>query len=168
MTTLCRRVSIVVPAALLLAGMMPIAALGQQNEAAAPAASASTCTPTTLRYITSTTPISTRSTTPVNVRESTLTFVQGGTQASCVIVSFSAVSAVAQFEVMSVQAVLDNQICNPGISAFQSTPVFTARSMTFVCIVVQPGKHTVKMQFRSANRDPVFLDRRTLIVQYVK
>jgi hypothetical protein len=168
MRTKCRRVAIASLTALLLA--TPLAAQTQRSETPSPPSAATgACPPTTQKFITSDLPVATRSTTPINVRESGLAFVQGGTQGSCVIVSFSAVAAVAQGDVMSVQAVLDGEFsCNPGIIPFQSTPVFTARAMKFVCLLVQPGRHTLRMQFRSANGGLVSLDRRTMIVEHVQ
>jgi|GEM_PF-4625333 len=116
---------------------------------------------------------STTSVVLVDVPESSVRFVQGGTQARCVVVSFSAEAAAAPNDLMVVQAVLDGTIvCQPGSNFFvRSNATATdvaARTMNFVCAEVTPGAHKLKLQFRSRSGGVVQLGFRTLVVHYFK
>ena len=169
---------LIAAAGLLLALGTPTAATAQspqQNSAAQPLATVSGgCAPTALRYVTVTTGITTTSTSFVTVSGTTINFVQGGTTAKCVIVSFSAMADAVASNVMIVQAVLDGNTiipCQPGATdfaaSFATATPRSAHTMNFVCPNVAPGNHSIKMQYVSVYGGAVSLDHRTMIVHYV-
>jgi hypothetical protein len=117
----------------------------------------------------------TTSTSYVDVADSGITFKQGGTKNSCVIVSLSSEASAAANTTMEVQAVIDKGaiICQPGPGNFFVTSNATAtgladRAMNYVCNGVAPGGHVAKLQFLSSNGGSVELDYRTVIVHYLK
>ena len=135
------------------------------------------CVPTATRYKVG--GANTQSTTTgefENVIDTGIVFVQGGTNPSCVVISFSAEARIPASAPTSmlVRPVLDGTtFCDPGFVFFVEAPTAAgmpgaARAMTFVCEDVMPGRHTIKMQFRSTNAVSVTLGARTTVVHFVR
>jgi hypothetical protein len=135
-------------AALLFAALTPATAL------AAPVGG--TCSPTKLKYLASALETASNSTTAfANIPEASVTFAQGGTKPSCVIVRFSArthTDSSPANNVVVIRAFLDNTTAalpaEVGYSGDDGT-VFRAHSFEFIFPSVAPGVHTVRMQFRN-------------------
>jgi hypothetical protein len=149
-----------------------LCALFPASVAAAPVAKG-TCQPTAVGYIVSRTSVTTTSTTLVPVAETRVNFTQGGSKASCVIVSFSAGADNAGSETSYVSAILDNKTeCNPADDFFVSNnaaaPGLRKNAMSYVCPSVAPGPHFAAMYYRSAGGQSVTLYFRTTLVHYVK
>jgi hypothetical protein len=113
----------------------------------------------------------------VNVKDATISFVQGGANASCVIVTFSASAATDWDVAMHIRAQLDGTtVCNPPDpswvqTSFQNSYGPNACTMTYVCSNVAPGPHTIRMQFRKSGviaERGVRVYERTLRVDYIK
>jgi hypothetical protein len=151
-------------AALLIAAITP--------EPAPAAATTVACNPVKLRMIASDSPnVSTDLTTFKTLSEATVSFTQGGTAASCVVVRFSAESFVTSFNgIVFVRAFLDNTTAAvPGEVQFSGDDGnrYRAHSYDFIFPSVAPGAHVLRMQFRSGTGgDTVFIKRRTTIVQH--
>jgi hypothetical protein len=165
-----RTISLAGGAALLLS-VPSIAGKAEHDASSRAAVAFGGCTPNAVKFKVSTLFQSTTSTSPVDVSETTLNFGQGGTSASCAIVSFSSEASAAANEVMLVDAVLDGStICSPGGNFFvRSNSVATDladRAMNYVCPDVAPGKHSVKIQFRSGGGGQVALDFRTTLAHF--
>jgi hypothetical protein len=90
----------------------------------------------------------------------------------CVVVTFSAMAfaSAATGELLSVQAVLDGAtLAQPGVVQLvaQSNSLADAHTMTFVFPSVDPGNHTIEMQFKSRfNGQSVTLNKWTMTVQF--
>ncbi len=95
---------------------------------------------------------STNSSTFVDVAGSDVSFNIGGSNNTCIIVSFSAQGFAPSGRLMHVRALRDGSIESVD-SAIQfvaeSTTFSDAHAYNFVFTNVPPGAHTVKMQFRS-------------------
>ena len=105
--------------------------------------------------------------------DSNVTFTQGGSTASCIIVSFSGEAGAPENSWMNLRALLDGIVCQPNAVQFvRSNATATdqaARAMNFICPDVAPGSHTVRLQFGpSGSGQEVYLDYRTTIVQYAR
>jgi hypothetical protein len=101
--------------------------------------------------------------------ESSITFVQGGSIASCIIVTFSSEAKTDGKTVQAfVQAEIDGtDIGSPGEVSFAAQDTFQARSFTFVFPSVLPGSHIIKMRSeRNGDRGTAVFGLRTLIVQH--
>jgi hypothetical protein len=99
--------------------------------------------------------------------EAQLVFVQGGAGPSCVVVRFSAEAGAS----LSPNAVVVRARLDSVTSAVPDGVVFgvsedyqVARSYEFIFPNVAPGRHVVKMQFRSANGGTVFIGIHSTIV----
>ncbi len=155
-------------AALLLA-----ASLAVLTTANAPAAIVtSSCSPTKVRYMASDLDASsTTSVQFVQVPEAVVSFTQGGTGASCVLVRFSAQVFVASGAGSTgiFRAFLDNtKAALPESVQFTGNSTSNeARSFEFIFPLVAPGNHVVRMQFRSNTGTNVFVERHNTIVQHV-
>jgi hypothetical protein len=130
------------------------------------------CPPLASKAVTGDSDLSTTSQTFVNVASTKISFVQGGSKAGCVAVTFAAEAESAANEIMVVHALLDDVTpCSPDIVDFvgSSTAATSdaARSMTFICPAVAPGSHSIRMQYLSDGGGMVTLTRRTTIVYYV-
>lgn len=143
--------------------------------AAAPAAPVNgVCSPTKMKYSASAKNSSqTTSTTFVNIPEAGFNFVQGGSSASCVLVRFSAETAIGTNQILIVRAFLDNTTAALPAEAVYSSGRGDdngARVFEFVFPSVAPGSHLVRMQFRSffgsACPACVQIDRHNTVVQY--
>jgi hypothetical protein len=117
------------------------------------------CSPTKLKILSSTPTLdfSTNSTIFVDVPESTLSFVQGGSVASCVIVRFSA-EVSSKDNGLSVRPLLDvSTVALPssvGFGGMECIPTVgcttRAHSFEFVFPHVAPGTHLLRMQYNAA------------------
>jgi hypothetical protein len=129
-----------------------------------------TCAPTKMRIMASSLPnTNTTNTTFKTVPEAIVTFTQGGTSPSCVVVRFSAETNVpGGAGIGRVRALLDNVTAAvPDEVQFSGADIAgLARAYDFVFPSVAPGSHVLRMQFRSSNGQSVFLDRHTTIVQH--
>jgi hypothetical protein len=148
---------------LLLAVLMPVAA------PAAP--TGGVCNPTKVKYLASDVALfKTSSTSFVNVAQASISFVQGGNLASCVIVRFSAQPFVAvSGNTLIVGAFLDNATAalpNEVTYTEGGSLANTARSFDFVFPSVAPGNHVVRMQFKSPSGASVDLGLHNTFVQY--
>ena len=150
---------------LILAGLLLPAGL-------APAmATVMSCSPTKMRIKTMTGTVSTNSNTFTSIPEAAITFTQGGTGPSCVVVRFSAASSVTGGGISRVIATLDN---NDGAPAEPGQVQFSganngsvSHSFEFLFPSVAPGPHTLRMMFRVGNASStVFVDERTIVVQH--
>jgi hypothetical protein len=164
-------------AALLFGAVTTTSAAAQSHDqrsastALAPAVNA-LCITTATRTKVSRTSQSTNLTTYVDVIDTQIGFHQGGTSASCVVVSFSAEATATTNQLMIVDPLLDSTPCQPGDTQFANSITspdgLAARAMNYVCPNVAPGNHTVKVRFKSSGGGPVSLNYRTTIVQYAK
>ncbi len=128
--------------------------LAAVTSSAAPAATNGGCNNLTrVRYSVATTVAGSQSTTFTNLSEGKISFVQGGTSPSCVIVRFSAQTFASSIDNAAVvKAVLDNTVdALPGsvqLSGDDGTKS-RAHSYEFVFPSVTPGSHILRMQFKS-------------------
>ena len=118
---------------------------------------------------------STNSTSFVNVPNGGVSFTQGGTGSSCVIVTFTAEAFAGFSGLLQIRARLDNSsIAAPGIVQLSGDDDedgdgdwARAHAFTFIFPSVAPGAHTVHMQFRSVFFfEPVTIHRHTVVVQH--
>ena len=94
---------------------------------------------------------STNSTSFVNVIGSGVSFVQGGTSAGCVIVSFSA-QAFTPSSIILIQALLDGVVSDDGqVNLAFASGNFTAYAYNFLFPAVSPGSHTLRMQYTTGS-----------------
>jgi hypothetical protein len=113
---------------------------------------------------------STTSLTYLNVPESLVSFRQGGASASCVVVRFSAQAAAGTNGSLYIRAYLDDSTtAAPQELIYYNAgePFFGVRSYDFIFPSVAPGRHSLRMQFRSASGTWVGVYFHTTIVQYV-
>lgn len=105
-----------------------------------------------------------------NVSGMSRTFRQGGTAASCVVVTFSAIAFTSNGETLFVEARLDDDaICSPFGGIFVANRTDPASySMTYVCSAVSTGRHSVTMQAKTDGGTNVTLSNRSMVVQYTK
>ena len=128
------------------------------------------CAPTKIRFVASDDIFQIDSTNFANAREGTVKFTQGGTRASCVIVSVSAQPVAFGSGVLTVRVMLDNtQLGLPAEVSFSDGNDVTnqVRSFDFIFPDVAPGAHTVRLQAKTS--DPAQftdLNRHNIIVQY--
>jgi hypothetical protein len=132
-------------------------------------ASVVSCSPTKMRIKTMTGTVSTNSNTFKSIPEAAITFTQGGTAPSCVVVRFSAASSVTVSGVSRIVARLDGVTdAEPGSVQFSGENVGSvAHSFDFLFPSVAPGAHTVRMMYRTNGTGTVFVDERVLVVQHV-
>jgi hypothetical protein len=126
-----------------------------------------TCSPATMKAIVSYNSGSTTSQIFQNLSEAQLVFVQGGAGPSCVVVRFSAEAGASPSPAaVVVRALLDSvtSAVPDGVTfgVFEEPPA--ARSYEFIFLNVAPGRHVVKMQFRSTNGSNVFIGIHSTIV----
>ena len=126
------------------------------------------CSPTRVRAIMSEFENSTDKTTFRTLQEGSLTFTQGGTAPSCVIVHFSA--QIDSDCLLTIRAFLDNTTAAlpPEVELTSFLGDVSARSFSFVFPNVAPGSHTLRMQFHILNPGEIaIIKRHNVIVQYV-
>ncbi len=113
-------------------------------------AAGATCSPTKMKIRTVTGTISTNSTTFQPITDTSITFTQGGTGPSCVVVRFSAATSVVGGGVSRVQAVLDNvTMAEPGQVQFSGENVGSvSHAFEFLFPSVAPGSHNLRIMFR--------------------
>lgn len=160
-------------AALLFAVFAPVAASAQ---GVVPAVAATgTCQPAKLTFSTSAMTGGDRSTTSTTftlIPEASVGFIQRGTGPSCVVVEFSAVVFAPGSNRMNIRALLDDTTtAQPGEITFATndnaaTQQGQARTFTFVLPLIEPGKHALRMQYRSFNGGAVKMGRHSTIVHY--
>lgn len=148
-----------------------LAAATMTTAAAAPLASGA-CEPTKKKFKVSGADQSTTSPSYVNVSETGISFNQGGSSPSCVIVSFSAEASAAANTVMTLRAVIDGVAgsCTPTDTFFvfagTTAEGLAAHAMNFICPNVSPGGHVASIQFHRSGGTSVRLLLRTTIVNY--
>jgi hypothetical protein len=114
------------------------------------------------------------STTYVDVPDMAVTFSVPGTTRSCATAEFSAYTSTAADQLMMIRAVMDGvtvgapfEVLFDGDSDEDGDGRWArAHAFTFLFPSVQPGKHTIKIQWRSFSGGTVVMSRRTLIVDH--
>jgi len=152
---------------LLCGGLLSLAALTPAAAKDVPPAGG-VCSPTKMKYLASFQAEQRTSQNFGNIIEATVTFTQGGTGASCVVVRFSA-DASSPADNVVVRAYLDNTTAALPNEAFYSGPdgnSVGAHSFDFIFPSVTPGSHVVHMQFKSAGGAVVYVFRHNTIVQH--
>ena len=151
---------------LLVGGLCAAAVLGSSWDARAGVIN---CGPTELRILSVASVRNDKtSNTFGNLPQAAITFTQGGSKATCVVVQFSAVgqSGVDRLEI---RAVLDGTvIATPPTVECASATSPAAYSYSFVFASVTPGKHTVQMQYASLDNGTVTVKDRVTIMQFTK
>lgn len=153
---------------LLGGGLLILAALAPEAASAAPPVRFD-CSPTQVRGIASDAQAVTDKTTFVNIPETAVTFRQGGSRASCVIVRFSAEVLLQIPSGMEVRAMIDDtMLAFPRNAIYLATAccALSGHTFEFVFPNVRPGIHTLRMEYRSESTDPVFLMRHNTIVHF--
>lgn len=132
------------------------------------------CSPAHLKIVTSSGFSTTASTTFVDIPEATVSFVQGGSAPSCVIVRFSGESG-SKDNGLTIRPLLDVRTkALPTEAAFAGmecipTVGCTTRSYAFEFVFpsVAPGTHLLRMQYEAAfSTSEVFMGRHNTVVQY--
>jgi hypothetical protein len=130
-----------------------------------------TCAPTKVAFAASNNPESpTNSRIFVSVPETTVSFVQGGSKGSCVLVQFSAHAFAEAGNSVDVRARLDGATNGlPRIVNFSSDDpgLYRTSTMIFIFRKVAPGAHTLELEFRSANGTRVEIGLHNTIVHFV-
>src|SRR6476620_581694 len=157
----------------LLASATPGLAVSEHIPSSRAALVKGSCSPERMKITVATDFNTTTSKTFVRVTNSQISFTQGGTAPSCVIVSFTSEASAAANEVMRMRVLLDSSTtCLPDDNIFvRSNATVTDladRAMNFVCPDIAPGDHDVQVQYRSTNGGSVSLAFRTQIVNYKK
>jgi hypothetical protein len=131
-----------------------------------------------LKFIASTKFASTSSSAYQSIPQATVGFIQGGTDASCVIVRFSAVifapATNVETRTIAIQPLLDNSIfAAPSVAVFSTGDKAApggAHSYEFVFPSVAPGPHRITMQFSrgglDGGSDAAQIFQHTTMVQY--
>lgn len=140
------------------------------------AATGGTCSPTKVKFLASdAAQFTTTSTNFANVGQGGFAFTQGGTTASCVLVSLSA-GSFATGTSPSTPAPLTVRVMLDGTTpALPNEVNFSdgadtgnqARSFDFIFPSVAPGAHTIRVQIKT-NADALLVDlnRHNIVVQY--
>jgi len=155
---------------------LPVASAQDQRAGVDPGAAVlGTCTPTKVRFSASQMSGGERSTTSrtfVNMPEATAGFTQGGTGPTCIIVEFSGLAYAAGTDKMAVRALLNNTTsAQPGEMIIATNDNASnrqglARGANFVFPLIEPGSHTLTMQYRSVTGGAVKIGAHTTIVHY--
>jgi hypothetical protein len=155
---------------------LPIASAQDQRAVVGPAAAVlGTCTPSKVRFSASPMSGGERSTTSrtfVNMPEATVGFTQGGTGPTCIIVEFSGLAYAAGTDKMAVRVLLNNTTtAQPGEMVIATNDNASnrqglARGANFVFPLIEPGSHTLTMQYRSVTGGAVKIGAHTTIVHY--
>lgn len=163
----------------LLIAIVAVATLMQPVAPASATSKTITCSPANLKIVTSKIiPYSnTLSETYVDVPEATVSFVQGGSAPSCVIVRFSA-QTFAKGNGMTVRPLMDvNTRALPAGVQYAAMDCSAegcgdhSYSFEFVFPSVAPGTHLLRMQYHAAfssgtNVGPVYIGPHNMVVQY--
>ena len=107
----------------------------------------------------------------VIVPEATINFTQGGTRPSCVIVQFSGHSFSPVGNSLDLRAVLNNTTAGlPAEIQFAANDpnLYTTRTAIFIFHNVTPGRHLIKMQFKSSGGDRVEIGVHNTLVHYTR
>jgi hypothetical protein len=158
-------------AALLFAALAP--ALASAQGVVPAAAATGTCQPAVVTF--SASPMSggdraTTSRTFVVIPEASIGFIQRGTGPSCVVVEFSAVVFAPGASRMNIRALLDDTTtAQPGEITFAANdnaaaPQDQAHAFNFIFPLIEPGRHAVRMQYRSVTGAAVRMGRHSTIV----
>lgn len=115
----------------------------------------------------------TTSTSYVDIPEATVSFTQGGTSPSCVIVVYSAMVFAPSSELMFVRPILDGSNATPGETQFSgdddengNSQWARSHAMNFVFPSVSPGAHTIVMQFHTLFGHSVYTHQHTTLVEH--
>jgi hypothetical protein len=99
----------------------------------------------------------------------TVNFVQGGSSAGCVIVMFSAESFAPEGFGMTIRPLLDDAGRSVPLDmqfAANDPDLYTARTAIFIFRRVEPGPHTIRMQFRAHSTERTEIGSYSLVVQH--
>jgi len=129
-----------------------------------------TCTPAKVKFAASNDPESeTESKTFISVPETGISFVQGGSRPSCVLVQFSAHAFAEAGNSLILRARIDGTTIGlPRSVQFSSDDPGLYRTSTVILIFprIAPGAHTVELQFRSGNGTRVEIGVHNTIVHF--
>jgi hypothetical protein len=155
----------------LLAGATAVTVAVLMTGTAPDALTTSSCAPTKLHYMASDTSASTSTSANfVSVPEAAITFTQGGSTKSCVVVRFSAETFEFEDGGIRIKATLDNTtVAVPPEVNYSAGDRGTAgaHAFDFIFPLVAPGSHTVRIQFRSGgNPGTARVQHHTTIVQH--
>jgi len=126
-----------------------------------------TCAPTNVSLISSTSQFSTTSNTLTQVGQTRVAFKQGGSTPSCVLVRFTANYGVAGANDYSqVRAVLNGDTAGrPGDAYYPTTGNYQrGATVEFFFPDVEPGKHNIAIFFASPQGGTVLLDQPLTVV----
>ena len=146
--------------ALSLTALIPTAATAEQMNVS--------CSPTKMKIaISETGTFTVTSTVFKNIGETTLSFTQGGTKPSCVVVRFSSMTASGGSRVFVRASLDDGHLALPSEVSFSGGDSIPAKAYAFDFVFpsVPPGAHVLRMQFRSTGALGA-LGRHNTIVQY--
>jgi hypothetical protein len=110
-----------------------------------------------------------------DISSGNVTFTQGGESAGCVIVTYSAESYAPYGRLLRIRARLDgSKVAEPGAVQFSGDDDENedggwsrSHSFAFVFPSVEPGEHTLNMQFRSATSGKrVYIGKQTIVVHH--
>lgn len=156
--------------ALLCSGVTAFAILVPDGAGAAPVTGA--CRPTALKYSASSPTDATRSLEGfAPIPEARIAFTQGGTNASCVIVRFSAATTPQDGGIVAIRPVIDGDLAVfplPISTDYSADTIWqTATSFEFIFPSVAPGQHVVRMYYRSPQGTQVRVHHYNMVIQYV-
>jgi hypothetical protein len=129
------------------------------------------CQPTEVKYAASSSDSSTESQKFLNVREASISFAQGGTNPSCVIVHFSGESRGGFGASIVLRPLLDGATLGlPEEMQFAANDAnhYTARTVIFIFQNVLPGTHRLDMQYKSVNGNKVNIGVHNTLVHYTR
>jgi hypothetical protein len=158
-----------------IAAGIALAALALGSTGARAEAITGDCTAARISYATpDNNPIaSTNSTAWSNIPDAAVTFTQHGTKPGCIIVRFSASMAASAGAGAIVRAILDGSLQIPAIVGvpftvqYASNDGYRAQSFDFVFPSVEPGPHTIRIQWkRSGAVGPVDVSDRSTVVHH--
>ena len=129
------------------------------------------CQPSAMEVLHISDSLNTGKITFVNMPGMTLAFKQGGTDPSCVLVTFSTTAITSTNSIAYVQPLLDGNATGLPVSVplIVDAANYEVRTATFLFTDVPPGKHTVKMQFEASfvgGTQVISLTNNNLIVQH--
>jgi len=151
-----------------------LAAFVWEHPASAAKVHTGACTTSKSRFKTSKTIEETAALSFETIPGTTIEFRQSGNKAKCVRVEFSVVAYVRNSAKMEVRARLDgNAVAKPGIVQLSGDDdennadgAARARAFLFVFPKVKPGKHTVRIEWRSTVQTFINIERRTTVVHH--
>ena len=153
-----------VAVATVLAGLSSSAAVAVERSGVV----SGVCHPSQVKFVGEVTERSTYSRIYVKIPGTAITFNQGGSGSTCVIVYFSATAYTATGGAMYIQAILDGAVSAfPDDLAFVQSNIFVSSHATnFFFPSVAPGPHTLWIRFLSGVGNAVVVVESNTIVNY--